>query len=135
MICRNGRLLTGSVGKNLRMWTLTGVSSMRSADNPSMPIGGLTMEDEMNLDGSVVAAAFDESLDMVSLLHEHLITIACYILANMCQACVSIAEKPIMLHLLTLYFRGLWVQVVGLCGTSTGQRERVSDWSQVMYKR
>ncbi|XP_056017616.1 WD repeat-containing protein 90-like isoform X2 [Ostrea edulis] len=64
VICRNGRLLTGSVGKNLRMWTLTGVSSMRSADNPSMPIGGLTMEDEMNLDGSVVAAAFDESLDM-----------------------------------------------------------------------
>lgn len=66
VICRNGRLLTGSVGKNLRMWSLTGVRDMRSGDSPSMPCGGLTMEDEMNLEGSVVAAAFDEALDMVS---------------------------------------------------------------------
>lgn len=64
VICRNGRLLTGSVGKNLRMWSLTGVRDMRSGDSPSMPCGGLTMEDEMNLEGSVVAAAFDEALDM-----------------------------------------------------------------------
>ena len=68
VICRNGRLLTGSIGKNLRMWSLTGVSEMRSGDGPSMPCGGLTMEDEMNLEGSVVAAAFDEALDMVSYL-------------------------------------------------------------------
>lgn len=66
VICRNGRLLTGSEGKNLRMWSLTGVRDMRSGDSPSMPCGGLTMEDEMNLEGSVVAAAFDEALDMVS---------------------------------------------------------------------
>lgn len=68
VICRNGRLLTGSMGKNLRMWSLTGVCEMRSGDGPSMPCGGLTMEDEMNLEGSVVAAAFDEALDMVSSL-------------------------------------------------------------------
>lgn len=63
--------MTGSVGKNLRMWSLTGVRDMRSGDSSSMPCGGLTMEDEMNLEGSVVAAAFDEALDMVSFSTEN----------------------------------------------------------------
>jgi hypothetical protein len=59
------------------MWTLAGVGDMRTGDNPSMPVGGLTMEDEMNLDGSVVAAAFDESLDMVSLFNVNFFACTC----------------------------------------------------------
>ena len=70
LICRGGRLLTGSVGHNLRMWSVVGVGEMRlPGDNNNMRGGGLTMEDEMNLDGEIVSAAFDESLDMVINLH------------------------------------------------------------------
>jgi hypothetical protein len=32
-----------------------------------MRTGGLTMEDEMNLDGPIVTAVFDEALDMASI--------------------------------------------------------------------
>ena len=41
-------------------------------DNNNMRKGGLTMEDEMNLDGMIVSASFDEPLEMVrpSLSHE-----------------------------------------------------------------
>lgn len=70
VICRNGRLLIGSVGKNLRMWLLTGVRDMRFGDSFSMFCGGFTMEDEMNLEGFVVVVVFDEVLDMVSNLIE-----------------------------------------------------------------
>lgn len=67
-MCRSGRLLTGSVGKNLRVWSIVGVGELKlPGDHNSMRTGGLTMEDEMNLDGSIVTAAFDEALDMVLL--------------------------------------------------------------------
>ena len=34
-------------------------------DNNNMRSGGLTIEDEMNLDGMIVSASFDEPLEMV----------------------------------------------------------------------
>lgn len=70
VICRNGRLLIGSAGKNLRMWLLIGVRDMRLGDSFSMFCGGFIMEDEMNLEGFVVVVVFDEVLDMVSNLIE-----------------------------------------------------------------
>ncbi|KAJ8318923.1 hypothetical protein KUTeg_004014 [Tegillarca granosa] len=65
LACRGGRLLTGSTGKNLRIWSIVGVGEMKlPGEHQNMRTGGLVMEDEMNLDGAVVVAAFDESLDM-----------------------------------------------------------------------
>ena len=67
-MCRSGRLLTGSVGKNLRVWSIIGVGELKlPGDHYNMRTGGLTMEDEMNLDGPIVTAVFDEALDMASI--------------------------------------------------------------------
>ena len=66
MISRGNQLLTGSVGKNVRIWSVVGVGEMRlPGEHYNVRSGGLTMEDEMNLDGAVVSAAFDEAMDMV----------------------------------------------------------------------
>ena len=66
LITRGNQLLTGSVGKNLRVWSVVGVGEMRlPGEHYNVRTGGLTMEDEMNLDGAVVSAAFDEAMDMV----------------------------------------------------------------------
>lgn len=65
IMCRSGRLLTGSIGKNLRVWSIVGVGELKlPGEHYNMRTGGLTMEDEMNLDGSIVTAMFDEALDM-----------------------------------------------------------------------
>lgn len=67
VICRGNLLLTGSIGKNLRVWSVVGVGEMKlPGENYNVRTGGLTMEDEMNLDGAVVSAMFDEAMDMVS---------------------------------------------------------------------
>lgn len=67
LISRGNQLLTGSVGKNVRIWSVVGVGEMRlPGDHGNMRSGGLTMEDEMNLDGAITAAAFDEAMDMVN---------------------------------------------------------------------
>ena len=62
-----GRLITGSSGRSLRVWSVVGVGELRlPGDYNSIQKGGLTMEDEMNLDGPITTAAFDETMDMVS---------------------------------------------------------------------
>ena len=56
------------MGKNVRIWSVVGVGEMRlPGENYNVRSGGLTMEDEMNLDGAIVSATFDEAMDMVSL--------------------------------------------------------------------
>lgn len=68
IISRGNLLLTGSVGKNVRVWSVVGVGEMKlPGEHYNVRTGGLTMEDEMNVDGAIVAAAFDEALDMVIL--------------------------------------------------------------------
>ncbi|XP_052262541.1 WD repeat-containing protein 90-like isoform X2 [Dreissena polymorpha] len=58
-------LLTGSVGRNLRVWSVVGVGEMRlPGETQNVRTGGLTMEDEMNTDGAVVSAAFDDAMEM-----------------------------------------------------------------------
>ena len=55
------------MGKNVRIWSVVGVGEMRlPGENYNVRSGGLTMEDEMNLDGAIVSATFDEAMDMVS---------------------------------------------------------------------
>ena len=72
LVCRGNQLLTGSYGKNLRVWSIVGVGEMKlPGEQYNVRTGGLTMEDEMNLDGAVVSAAFDEGMDMVSHIEFH----------------------------------------------------------------
>ncbi|KAK3091415.1 hypothetical protein FSP39_019740, partial [Pinctada imbricata] len=63
VLCRRDRLLTGSQGKNLRIWAVSSVGSMKAPGDNGRN-GGITMEDEINLDGAITSAAFDESLEM-----------------------------------------------------------------------
>ncbi|CAH1794798.1 unnamed protein product [Owenia fusiformis] len=66
VISRHGRLVTGSVGGHLKLWSVVGIGEMRlpGGGNDAIRQGGLTMEDEMMLDGDVTTAMFDETMDM-----------------------------------------------------------------------
>ncbi|XP_048238655.1 WD repeat-containing protein 90-like isoform X1 [Haliotis rufescens] len=65
LISRGGRLLTASVGRNVRLWSVVGVGEMRlPGESTGVRSGGLTMEDEMTLDGPITCTAFDDNLDM-----------------------------------------------------------------------
>ncbi|XP_033117799.1 WD repeat-containing protein 90-like isoform X4 [Anneissia japonica] len=69
LVCRFGssRLITGSCSRNLRLWSMYGVGELRlAADNISNQASGkgLVMEDEMPLDGAVVSASFDDTMDI-----------------------------------------------------------------------
>ncbi|KAL8597433.1 hypothetical protein ACOMHN_050931 [Nucella lapillus] len=61
-----GKLLTGSSESHLRLWAVGGVGPMRApgAAGRDSAIAGLTMEDEMTLDGAVVSAHFDDTVEM-----------------------------------------------------------------------
>jgi hypothetical protein len=48
------------------MWSVVGVEEMRlPGQSNSLSRQGLTMDDEMNLDGAIVSAAFDDTMDLV----------------------------------------------------------------------
>ncbi|XP_071943850.1 WD repeat-containing protein 90-like [Antedon mediterranea] len=69
LVCRFGssRLITGGCSRNLRLWSVYGVGELRlDANNfPNQPPGkGLVMEDEMPLDGAIVSASFDDTMDI-----------------------------------------------------------------------
>ncbi len=69
IVSKSGRLVTGGTGRSLRLWSAVGISELRlPGEHNNMRTDGLTMEDEMMLDGSVACAAFDDTLDMVCLL-------------------------------------------------------------------
>ncbi|KAK7112108.1 WD repeat-containing protein 90-like isoform X2 [Littorina saxatilis] len=61
-----GKFLTGSTAGHLRLWAVDSVELLRQPRQASQPpvTAGLTMEDEMTLDGGVVSAHFDENLEM-----------------------------------------------------------------------
>ena len=49
---------------------MVGVGELKlPGENPTVRGGGLTMEDEMNLDGIITAACFDDTMDMVRQWH------------------------------------------------------------------
>ena len=66
LIGKGGRLVTGSSDKTIKMWSVVGVGELKlPGDNNNMRQGGLVMEDEIDVDGGVVSAQFEETLDMV----------------------------------------------------------------------
>ena len=70
VIHRAGRLITAGTGCTVKLWSVVGVPELRQAGDQAVntgappPGGGLTVEDEMTLDGAITAAAFDDTLDM-----------------------------------------------------------------------
>ena len=65
-----GKLLTGSCEGHLRQWAVQGVGQLRLPGVAGGTTGGsgLTMEDEMTLDGAIISACFDDNLEMVCIL-------------------------------------------------------------------
>ncbi|XP_035829418.1 WD repeat-containing protein 90 [Aplysia californica] len=69
LVCRHSRLMTASAGHAIKLWSVAGVSHTRPANGRPAAQGhtataGLTMEDEMALDGPITCAEFDDTLDM-----------------------------------------------------------------------
>ena len=68
IVCKGARLITGSTGHRLCLWSAVGISEMRlPGDHHNLRSGGLTIDDEMTLDGVITAGCFDDTLDMVQL--------------------------------------------------------------------
>ena len=72
---RGGRLVTGNAGHTLKLWSTAfigecrlqnGAQESRSLASQLAP-AGVTLDDEMSLDGMPVSATFDDTLDMVRL--------------------------------------------------------------------
>ncbi|XP_028331789.1 WD repeat-containing protein 90 isoform X1 [Gouania willdenowi] len=67
LLCKGNRLLTGSNSRWLRLWEVEAVQCMRPKENVSKIDDSLTtvlMEHEIMLDGTIVSAAFDNTMDM-----------------------------------------------------------------------
>ena len=73
LVSRGGRLVTGNAGHTLKLWSTAfigecrlqnGAQESRSLASQLAP-AGVTLDDEMSLDGMPVSATFDDTLDMV----------------------------------------------------------------------
>ena len=66
LVSRSGRLISGNSSNTLKLWSTVAVGESRFATaSKSAHLPGLTLDDEMTLDGMMVSAAFDDTLDMV----------------------------------------------------------------------
>ncbi|KAM6407489.1 WD repeat-containing protein 90 [Rhynochetos jubatus] len=63
LVCRRNRLVSGSNTKRIRLWAVAAVQELRlkGADARSSSV---LLEHEITLDGTIVSAAFDDSLEM-----------------------------------------------------------------------
>ena len=107
---KGGRLVTGNAGHSLKLWSTAFIGECRLQNetnvNPSLTSlapAGVTLDDEMSLDGMPISATFDDTLDMVRSCKAHYFNIVCYALMN----------DTAML----LLFRALWERLLALCGT------------------
>ena len=66
LVSGSGRLVSGNCCNTLKLWSTVPVSESRFATSAAtVNLPGLTLDDEMTLDGMMTSAAFDETLDMV----------------------------------------------------------------------
>ncbi|XP_012515021.1 PREDICTED: WD repeat-containing protein 90 [Propithecus coquereli] len=61
LLCSGSRLISGSGARRLRLWAVGTVPELRLRSARS---GSVFMEHELSLDGGVVSASFDDSMDM-----------------------------------------------------------------------
>ncbi|XP_073504675.1 WD repeat-containing protein 90 isoform X2 [Phyllobates terribilis] len=63
LLCRGNRLLTGSNTRRIRLWSVAAVQELREKGSGASS-SSVLMEQEMTLDGAIVSATFDDSLEM-----------------------------------------------------------------------
>uniref|UniRef100_A0A8C3GHI0 WD repeat-containing protein 90 n=1 Tax=Cairina moschata TaxID=8855 RepID=A0A8C3GHI0_CAIMO len=63
LVCRRSRLLSGSNTKRIRLWAVAAVRELR-LKGPEARSRSVMLEHEITLDGTIVSAAFDDSLEM-----------------------------------------------------------------------
>uniref|UniRef100_A0A8C0VLS3 WD repeat domain 90 n=1 Tax=Cyanistes caeruleus TaxID=156563 RepID=A0A8C0VLS3_CYACU len=63
LVCRHNRLVSGSNTKRIRLWFVATVQELR-LKGPDARSGSVVLEHEITLDGTIVSAAFDDSLEM-----------------------------------------------------------------------
>ncbi|CAJ0940943.1 unnamed protein product [Ranitomeya imitator] len=63
VLCRGNRLLTGSNTRRIRLWSVAAVQELREKGSAASS-SSVLMEQEMTLDGAIVSATFDDSLEM-----------------------------------------------------------------------
>uniref|UniRef100_A0A8C3DA31 WD repeat-containing protein 90 n=1 Tax=Corvus moneduloides TaxID=1196302 RepID=A0A8C3DA31_CORMO len=63
LVCRHKRLVSGSNTKRIRLWSVATVQELR-LKGPDTRSGLVLLEHEITLDGTIVSAAFDDSLEM-----------------------------------------------------------------------
>ncbi|XP_039934861.1 WD repeat-containing protein 90 isoform X5 [Hirundo rustica] len=63
LVCRHNRLVSGSNTKRIRLWSVATVQELR-LKGPDARSGSVLLEHEITLDGTIVSAAFDDSLEM-----------------------------------------------------------------------
>ncbi|XP_077642916.1 WD repeat-containing protein 90 isoform X4 [Lonchura striata] len=63
LLCRHQQLLSGSNTKRIRLWSVATVQELR-LKGPNARSGSVLLEHEITLDGTIVSAAFDDSLEM-----------------------------------------------------------------------
>ena len=111
---KGGRLVTGNAGHSLKLWSTAFIGECRLQNetnvNPSLTSlapAGVTLDDEMSLDGMPISATFDDTLDMVRSCITHYSNILC--------SCALVNVTSML-----LLSRALWERLPVLCGTSTG---------------
>ncbi|KGL85799.1 WD repeat-containing protein 90, partial [Charadrius vociferus] len=63
LVCRRNRLVSGSNTKRIRLWAVAAVQELR-LKGPDARSSSVLLEHEITLDGTIVSAAFDDSLEM-----------------------------------------------------------------------
>ncbi|KFQ93266.1 WD repeat-containing protein 90, partial [Nipponia nippon] len=63
LVCRCNRLVSGSNTKRIRLWAVATVQELR-LKGPDARSSSVLLEHEITLDGTIVSAAFDDSLEM-----------------------------------------------------------------------
>ncbi|XP_064886977.1 WD repeat-containing protein 90 isoform X1 [Columba livia] len=63
LLCRHNRLVSGSNTKRIRLWEVTAVQELR-LKGPDARSSSVLLQHEIALDGTIVSAAFDDSLEM-----------------------------------------------------------------------
>ncbi|XP_056392449.1 WD repeat-containing protein 90 isoform X2 [Hyla sarda] len=63
LLCMGNRLLTGSNTRRIRLWSVAAVQELREKGSGASS-SSVLIEQEMTLDGAIVSAVFDDSLEM-----------------------------------------------------------------------
>ncbi|ESO96709.1 hypothetical protein LOTGIDRAFT_147184, partial [Lottia gigantea] len=64
LLCNGNKLITGSCNNNVKLWSLDNINDIKQSNRPPALQHGLTLEDEMTLNGIITCAVFDPNMEM-----------------------------------------------------------------------